>query len=116
MTEENKAPEGGAPEMKMPEKNTLMAILAYVGPLVLLSYLTAKDDMFVKYHIKQGLVLIVLEVALWFVGRMLYFIWPIISLLNLALLVFAIIGIVNAVQGKEKELPLVGKFAKYFSF
>ena len=111
MAEENKAPEA-----KMPEKNTLMAILAYIGPLVIVSYIIGKDDAFVKFHIKQGLVLLVVEVAMWFLGSLLWFIWPVISLINFAVLVLAVIGIINAAQGKEKELPLVGKFSKYFNF
>ena len=31
-------------------------------------------------------------------------------------LVLSIIGIVNVVQNREKELPLVGSFAKHFTF
>ena len=40
--------------------------------------------------------------------------WFILQLVNLAVLVFAIIGIMNAVNGKEKELPIIGKFSNYF--
>ncbi|MBI1755245.1 hypothetical protein HY250_01765 [Candidatus Azambacteria bacterium] len=29
---------------------TLMGILAYLGPLVIVSYVTSKDDAFVKFH------------------------------------------------------------------
>ena len=47
---------------------------------------------------------------------MLFFLWPVIGIINLALLVLAIIGIINAVNKKEKELPLVGSFAKHFNF
>jgi uncharacterized membrane protein len=116
MAEENKSPESGTPEMKMPEKNTLMGILAYIGPLVIVSYITGKDDAFVKFHIKQGLVLLVIEVAMWFLGSLLWFIWPVIGIINFAVFVLAVVGIINAAQGKEKELPLVGKFSKYFNF
>jgi uncharacterized membrane protein len=94
--------------------NALMAILSYIGPLVIVSYIVAKDDPFVKFHIKQGLVLIVVEVALWFTVSMFPIIWPLWQLLNLAIFILAIIGIINAAQGKEKELPVVGKFAKQF--
>ena len=34
--------------------------------------------------------------------------WLISVLLSIALLVFMILGIVNAAQGKAKELPLIG--------
>ena len=97
------------------QKNTLMAILAYIGPLVIVSYLTAKDDSFVKFHIKQGLVLFVIEVMVWFLGSsMFYQFWMLFNLINLATLVFSIIGIVNAVHGKEQELPFLGQFSKHF--
>lgn len=100
--------------------NTLMGVLSYLGPLVIISYVTAKDDPFVKFHIKQGLVLLALEVIVWILSSMflqiLLPIWMLINLINLGIFVLAIIGIVNAVQGKEDKLPLVGDFARYFNF
>lgn len=96
--------------------NTLMGILAYLGPLVIVSYVTAKDDKFVKFHIKQGLVLLVIEAAVWVLGMGMWQLWMILSIVNLATLVLAIIGIMNVLGGKEAELPLVGQFSKHFSF
>lgn len=96
---------------KVEEKNTLMAVLAYLGPLVLVPLLTTKDDSFVKYHVKQGLVLLVIWAVVWFVGMSVYMFWPFVSLINLALTILSIVGIVNVVRGEEKELPLVGQFA-----
>lgn len=97
-------------------KNILMAILAYLGILVVVSYLVAKDDPFVKFHIKQGLVLLVGEVVLWILGMGLWQLWPLLSLINLAIFVLAIVGIVNAAQGQEKPLPLVGQWGSHFNF
>jgi uncharacterized membrane protein len=94
--------------------NTVMGVLSYIGPLVIVSYLVAKDDPFVKFHIKQGLVLLVIEVATWVVVSFIWFLWFLVPFVNLAMLILAIIGIVNVVQNKEKELPLVGSFAKHF--
>lgn len=96
-------------------KNMLMAILSYLGPLVIISYLTSKDDPFVKFHIKQGLAIFGLEVIIWIFGSMMYSMWMIVNILNFATLILSIVGIVNVVQGKEKELPIVGKFAQSFS-
>lgn len=93
------------------DKNTGMAILAYI--LFFIPLLTdAKNDSFVKYHIKQGLLLFILWVACWiiaivpFVGRV---ISPILSIFGVILMV---IGIINASQGKEKELPIIGKYGE----
>ena len=93
-----------------------MAVLAYIGPLVIVSYLVAKGDPFVKFHIKQGLALFVAEVVALILASFLWFLWPIFSLVNLAFFVLAVIGIVNAAQGKEAKLPLVGDLADNFKF
>ena len=94
--------------------NKIMAILAYIGPLVIVSYLTAKDDPFVKFHIRQGLVLVVIEIATWFLSMVFWPIWPLLQLINLAVLILAIVGIVRAYEGKEIPLPVVGDWSKYF--
>lgn len=108
----NAQSELGAPK----EKNTLMGILSYIGPLVIVSYLTAKDDPFVKFHIKQGLVLLVIEVAVCVIGTMMPLFWIILGFVNIALFVLSVIGVINVIQGTEKELPLVGKYSKYATF
>ena len=97
-------------------KNVLMAAIAYLGPLVIISYIMAKDDQFVKFHIKQALVLVVIEVVIWFLGMMFYGFWYIFGLVNLATFILSIMGIVNAVGKNQKELPLVGQYANHFKF
>ncbi len=98
---------------------TIMAALSYFGPLVIIPYLTKKDNPFVLFHIKQGLVLLVPYLALWVIGNYMYMVLgplgSILSLINLALVVLSIFGIVNAVQKKEKALPIVGKYSSYFN-
>jgi len=99
------------------ESNVLMGILSYLGPLVIISYLTSKNNSFVKFHIKQGLVLLCLEIVLWVLSSMFFWqLWALAQLINLAILVLAIIGIVNVVQKKEKMLPIVGGLSSYFKF
>jgi len=99
-----------------PDKKMIMGILAYLGPLLIISYLFAKDDTFVRYHIRQGLVLLVAMGITWFVSMTPFMIvlFPFVMIVNLALLVLAIIGIVNVVGKKEKPLPLVGRFSSLF--
>ncbi len=98
------------------KSNTLMGILAYLGILVVVPLIVAKDDPVVKFHIKQGLVLVVIEIIVWVLGMTLWQLWTLWQLVNLGCVVLSIVGIVNVVQGKEKELPLVGGFSKYFTF
>lgn len=102
------------------EQNKVMAVLAYLGPLVLVPILAAKDSKFAKFHANQGLVLficsIVYTAALFFISFILYsisdylgFIVYILRLVNVAFLVLAILGIINAINGQAKELPVIGK-------
>lgn len=100
------------------KKNTTMAVVAYILFFVPLITGDAKKDAFVKYHTKQGLVLFLLMVLLNVVDWIIPFhFWFTISwLLSLGTLVLLIIGISNAVGGKEQPLPIVGKFADVFKF
>ena len=73
-----------------------------------------------KFHVKQGIILIIFGV-IWAVvmnilGMILFFLWPIVSILNLVPLVLTIIGIINALNRKENELPVIGAYAKNLKF
>jgi uncharacterized membrane protein len=98
------------------QENTLLAILAYIGPLILVSFLLAKEDHFVKFHIKQGLLLFIGEVAAWMLGMMFWPLFPLVQIVNIFLLVLAIVGIIRAAKGETKDLPIIGHWAKSFSF
>ena len=102
------------------ESNKVMAILAYFGILVLIPLFAAKESKFARYHVNQGLVLFIAEVAygivyavlssiIWAISWRLYFITRIIGFFSLVFLVLSVIGIVNAVNGQAKELPVIGK-------
>jgi uncharacterized membrane protein len=93
----------------------LFGILAYLGILVIIPYLMAKDDTFVRFHVKQGMVLCGIWIVLWVLGNMMFMLFALISIVNLGLLVLAIVGIVNVVQKKEAPLPLVGQLASKIS-
>lgn len=104
-------------EKKSTGKNTGMAVVAYI--LFFVPLLTdAKDDPFVKFHVKQGLVLLIASIALQVVGAVVPVIgwFLILPLAGLATLVLFVIGILHAVNGEEKELPVIGQFAKNFKF
>ncbi|KKT78703.1 MAG: hypothetical protein UW75_C0040G0005 [Parcubacteria group bacterium GW2011_GWF2_44_8] len=94
-------------------KNTNMAMLAYVFfPVPLLT--EDKNDPFVKFHLKQAIVLVLAAVAVSVVGSIIPFIgWFLIAPLgSVAILVLWVIGIINALNGEEKELPVIGSYAQ----
>lgn len=100
--------------------NKAMAILAYLSWLVLIPLFAAKDSKFARFHTNQGLVLAIAEIAYAIVVAILNAIFifisfrlaavmsTIFSIASLAFLVLTILGIVNAANGKAKELPIIG--------
>ena len=108
--------EGHAHHNNRAKNSTLMAILSYLGPLVIVSYVTAKDNAFVKFHIKQGLVVFSIEVGMWILGMIIWPLMIILGIINIAAFVLSIIGIMNVLNGKETPLPLVGQYSRYFTF
>ena len=114
------APQPVQPVPSNGQPNTGMAIIAYI--LFFIPLLTeAKKDPFVKFHVKQGFLIFAISVILWVIRAVLpwYWLWQLswlFSLLGLAVLVLAIVGIVNAANGKQEKLPLIGQFADKFKF
>ena len=112
--------------------NKVFALLSYIGILVLVPLIAAPKSKFARFHANQGLVLLIGEVAYGTVRGVLlgvlkllrqitifsgalfgpvYWVVNILTgVLSLAFLVFAIVGIINAAQGKAKELPVISKF------
>ena len=88
--------------------NKLLAAISYIGILFLVPLLAAKDDAFARYHANQGLVLFLVGIALGIIG-VIPVVGTIIALVGgLATFVFAILGIINALKGEMKPLPLIG--------
>lgn len=93
----------------------LMSVLAYIGVLVLIPYLVAKDKPVVKFHVQQGLILAVLEVFLWIATTLTFgLVAPLTMIGMFGLLILSVIGILNVLNHRQKELPLVGSYAKHF--
>ncbi len=97
------------------EKNIGMAVVAYI--IFFIPLLTdAKDDPFVKYHVHQGFVLFIASIAVSIISFIFPFLFMLTIIGQIGIMVLAIIGIANAINGEEKELPLIGHFAEKVSF
>jgi uncharacterized membrane protein len=101
------------PDSEETEENVLMAVIAYF--LFFVPLLTdSKDDPFVKFHVKQSLLIFCLNLAVYmlrFFPVIGWTMWRIRSITSLALLALFIVGIINAVNKEKKELPFIGKYA-----
>lgn len=97
------------------EDNKAMAIIGYILPILFFIPLVtdAKNSPFAKFHANQQLNLLLAAIAVNIVGTIIPILgWFIILPLgSLALIVVAIIGIMNAAKGEMKALPLIGGFS-----
>ena len=90
------------------EKNKVMALLAYI--IFLIPLLAAKDSKFARFHTNQGLVLFLGGIIASVVAVIPVIGWIVAPIAGLVITVLAVIGIINALNGKAKELPVIGKF------
>lgn len=89
-----------------------IAIIAYITLIGLIIAFVMNNDKkndFAKYHIMQSLGLAVTGLALGIVGMIPILGW-IINILGIFVLLYMwVIGLMNAINGKEKEVPFLGK-------
>ncbi|TBL69940.1 DUF4870 domain-containing protein [Paenibacillus thalictri] len=90
------------------DKNKGIAILSYI--IFFIPLLAARDSKYAMYHANQGLLLFLAAIVINIVGAIIPLLgWLIITPIgNLAVLVFAVLGIINAAKGELKPLPLIG--------
>ena len=98
---------GTVVSVKQEDRN--IALLSYLFLLVLIPLLTKRENEFVMFHAKQGVVLAIV----WFIAPFTFILAPLFYLFSL---IMSIMGIMNVLNGKKQELPLIGKFAKKFEF
>jgi len=126
------------------EEGKVVAFLAYllIGIIWYFVDENMKKNSYVKFHVKQGLVLLIFNViigvllgvlgaifgvfvsALAMTSPMMMpifsiiglFAWLIFMAIWLVMVILLIMGIVNSLSGKEKELPIIGRFGKKFTF
>lgn len=97
------------------QQNKTVAIFAYFGILFIIPLLAAPNSRFAKFHANQGLVLFLIECAFsvcisvvsWFA----FLRYIVGSFAVIAVIIFIVLGVVNAANGEAKELPLIGKIS-----
>lgn len=114
------APENATPTETKPQtedNTTLLGVLSYLGILVLIPFFLKKDDAFVQFHVKQGFVLLAIEIVLFIIsaviGILLPFLLQLLPIIHLLVVVLSIFGIINVIKKEQKELPIVGSYASY---
>jgi len=88
--------------------SNLMAALSYVWVLSVVMLIIKKDDEFVKFHAKQGLILFIAS----FIGVIPFIGWVI----WLVVVVLDIVGFIKALSGERYKVPVVGDIAGKINF
>jgi uncharacterized membrane protein len=94
------------------EKNKWMAVLCYLSILCLIPLFLRKESKYVRFHAKQGLVLLFIQLAI-----------PLLNLIPIVgqflwvcsvivLLLYVVLGVKNAWQGRFWEMPYIGYYAR----
>lgn len=100
-----------------------MAVLSYLGLLWIIPFFCARTSRFVKFHLGQGLLLLLTDgigATLLGVALLLFGFAPAVApavaaiseVLLFVSLALKIFGVVSALRGRAKELPLVGSCAE----
>ena len=98
----------------------LLAAMAYLGILAVVPFFMEKKTQFVRFHLGQGVTLFAAEILYGIIYQLLvvmvlmvswrlYLIVRIAGYVAFVFPVLALIGIINVLNGQEKELPVIGK-------
>lgn len=108
-------------------ENKAIAAIAYLGPLVFVALLLGRQSPYARYHLNQGLVLAITWGVCWVVGLVLDVLlalipivgWIVGACIPLTLFVgwlfLAVTGVLNAVNGRVRPLPGIGKAFRVLS-
>ncbi|SEW44766.1 import component protein [Chitinophaga arvensicola] len=103
--------------------NKTLSILSYVTLIGwLIAYFSGKDkaDGLLTYHLKQSFGLAIVSILFNITLSVIAFLVPSLSFLGLlgfAILIFSVLGMINAANNAERPVPVFGKvFEDKFSF
>jgi uncharacterized membrane protein len=103
--------------------NRTLSIISYITLIGwIIAYISGKEkaDALLKYHLKQSLGLAIINILFALALNIIAYVVPALSFLGLAgyvLIVFWILGIINAANGAERPVPVFGKiFENKFAF
>ena len=110
----NSAPQDNKPNPigALEQDVKILSAIGYIGLLFLVPYLVKPKDKFAVFHANQGLLLLIATVVINAIGSIIPVIgWFIVLPLGgIFTLVLFILGIISALKGEEKRLPLIGNF------
>jgi uncharacterized membrane protein len=115
-----------APAAAVVKEDTTVALLAYItliGFIIAIVMHSSKKTALGSFHLRQVLGLFITAFVIWipcliisfipFVNFLMILVWP---LLGISLFVFWVLGLIAAINGQQKPIPVVGEhYQKWFA-
>jgi uncharacterized membrane protein len=110
---------------ELTDEDRILLLFAYLGPLAVVSLVASRKE-FVKWHAKQGLLLLFVAAALYLLLRSVHLLlmqgpwlvrflgglfWTLVGLSALGLGVLLLLCVVRALEGERFKVPLLGDLA-----
>ena len=116
--QKDNAGDGAEGKEKETERKVVFSLCYLWGILFFLPLILYKNDEEAKFRANEGLVILIVSIIgnavfgiLTAIGGAVATVFGIITgVFNLGILILAIIGIINVINGDKKELPLLGKY------
>lgn len=91
------------------DDNRLYAAMSYLLVLVLVPLLTRKNDSFVNFHARQGLIVLLAIILALVINA-----WSgaVGSVLFVVLMLLDVVALVMALQGRKWKIPFIGNLAE----
>lgn len=89
-----------------------MAVVSYltiIGTLIAFLMNQKKFNVFASFHIRQSLGIFLTGMVINFLQRFNDFAW-LDTILGIGLLILWVLGLVSAIQGQEKPIPILGEY------
>ncbi len=93
---------------KSTDEGKTIAIISYItwiGLLIAFIMNNEKKNEFAKFHIRQSLLLVLASIVVSFIPLINFIGW-------IFLFVLWIIGLIGAINGEKKEVPVIGSYAQ----
>lgn len=116
--QKDNAGDGAEGKEKETERKVVFSLCYLWGILFFLPLILYKNDEEAKFRANEGLVILIVSIIgnavfgiLTAIGGAVATVFGIITgVFNLGILILAVIGIINVINGDKKELPLLGKY------
>jgi uncharacterized membrane protein len=95
---------------------SIISYFTWIGWIIAFVMFNSNKSQLAAFHIRQSLTIMILGILCYIVQIMLLFIpfigWAIIGILWVGLVVLWVLGLISAINGQEKPIPVIGTMAQ----